>query len=113
MTSKSLKINIDTKSLWKEVNDLHSEFKKGKSIKFLKKKYSNILAERPSIFEMAIKNDFNLNRLQFMLRKVDQINNSEVDQYTASADVSTELAKEYIFPITNELDKKKKDLNKQ
>lgn len=84
----------DLVSIITEINDMTGTQKDKQRI--VRKKYPNFVEGYPILFEMATKDDFDMNRFLYMIRMRDMIDNNTMSQNDASAKVGMMLYDKYV-----------------
>ena len=86
------KMNLfKTKRLYKNLNE--EQF-----VNKLKKDYSKLEQNFPSIFEKVLKGTLEIPRLQFMLKMIGEIRNNKISKHKASVTVGQELVDNIVKP---------------
>ena len=87
------------------VYEIRSEYKKGKE--YLKNKHNEFWAKYPKLFDAAMNPEFDLQFLEMMLIKSDQLKNSQVTLDDADKEVYDVLRNKYVTPLVEALEKQK------
>lgn len=61
-----------------------------------RKRYPEFVENYPTLFEMSIQNNFDINRLKFMLHMRDKVENANISQHNASAAIGEMLFNDYV-----------------
>uniref|UniRef100_A0A6C0CTB8 Uncharacterized protein n=1 Tax=viral metagenome TaxID=1070528 RepID=A0A6C0CTB8_9ZZZZ len=64
--------------------------------RFFRKIYPDFVEKYPVLFEMSTQNDFDINRLKYMLSLRSKVEQSKLSQYDASAHVGQMLYDSYV-----------------
>lgn len=64
--------------------------------RIFRKKYADFAEKYPVLFEMSTKDDFDFERLKYMLSLRNRVDNQTISQYDASAQVGQNLYNTYV-----------------
>lgn len=86
----------DLLSIVTEIHDYDGSQKDKQRI--YRKKFPEFAEQYPVLFEMATREQFNIERFKYMLKMRDSVADNRISQYDASAKVGTDLYNEYVKP---------------
>jgi hypothetical protein len=75
--------------------------------RIFRKSFPEFVEKYPMLFQMACEPDFNMERLVYMLRMRDAVNQQNVSQHQASVSVGENLFQEYVKPLVDSTNPKK------
>lgn len=102
--------DTDCDKLISQINDLRQDIISQKSLAYteeqLQERYEYLYSHYPILYAKISKDtsDFSYNRIVKMVYYILKIQNGQLSQQSASEDIGTELAKEYVYPIIPNFD---------
>ena len=67
--------------------------------RMFRKSFPEFVEKYPNLFQMSCEPDFNIDRLAYMLRMRDAVDEQKVTQHQASVSVGENLFQEYVKPL--------------
>ena len=110
--------NIDGDKILKESREIYrlylnkkteSDFDSKLFIKIMKKKYKYLNDNCKTIFNLAVSDNYDYNRLSYMVNMAKKVNNDDISEFEASKQVGQILVDEIVKP---QLDEKKFSFSK-
>lgn len=76
--------------------------------RIFRKSFPDFVEKYPNLFQMSCEPDFNVERLTYMLRMRDAVEQQKVTQHQASVSVGENLFQEYVKPLVDAVPPPKK-----
>jgi hypothetical protein len=106
--------NIDGDKILKESREIYrlylnkkteSDFDSKLFIKIMKKKYKYLNDNCKTIFNLAVSDNYDYNRLSYMVNMAKKVNNDDISEFEASKQVGQILVDEIVKPQLDEKEK--------
>lgn len=100
---------MDSKEIEKIIAEMNKYPNNGEKAEVFGKKYPEFKEKYEKMFEIACTRQLELDKLRFMLKQLEKMQNNELDQHQASVKVGQKLYDQYVEPKIRNLPPTKKD----